>query len=154
MCRPIAVVFGAFAALSGCAIVPDVPPDYALPVQEILQHTSCELQRAFNAIASESAYKRFQPDRWLVTIALTPKVDTDANAAGGFTRKNPWIGSPTRFVNWNVSGPGLQLNLKGSKTSGINFTFKSNELMVDETLVCPASLSAHALTLPLGLDPV
>lgn len=137
--------------LGGCSIIPDVPPDFALPVQEILQHTSCELQHAFRVLSSDPAYRRFKAGQWLVTIALTPKVDTDANASGGFTRKNPWIGNPDRFVTWNVSGPGIQFDAKGERTSGINYTFKSNELMKDKTLVCPASLTAHALTQHLGV---
>lgn len=143
---------GAIVLLGGCSIIPDVPPDFALPVQEILHHTACELQRAFQILSRDPTYKRFKAGHWLVTIALTPKVDTDANVSGGFTRKNPWIGNPDRYVTWNVSGPGIQLDAKGERTSGINYTFKSNELMKDKTLVCMVSSpSIHALAQHLGV---
>lgn len=137
--------------LGGCAIAPDLPPDVALPIQEILQHTSCELQHAFRTLASDPIYARFKPGQWLVTISLTPKVDTDANASAGFTRKNPFVGNPIRFVTWSFSGPGLQADVKGERTGGVNFTFKSNELMKDKILLCPASPSTHALAQHLGV---
>jgi hypothetical protein len=144
----------AFVAVfvSGCsAIIPDVPPDFALPVQEILQQTACELQRAFQYL-DQPEYSRFHAKRWLVTVSLAPKVDTDLNVSGGWTRKNPFRDNPLRFVTWAISGPGLQLDAKGEKSGGVNFTFVSAKLMADRKLQCDQpSPSMHALAQHLGV---
>jgi hypothetical protein len=144
----------AFVAVfaSGCsAIIPDVPPDFALPVQEILQQTACELQRAFQYL-DQPEYSRFHAKRWLVTVSLAPKVDTDLNISGGWTRKNPFRDNPLRFVTWAISGPGIQLDAKGEKSSGVNFTFVSEKLMADKNLQCDLpSPSMHALAQHLGV---
>jgi hypothetical protein len=144
------VAFGIFAG--GCSgIIPDVPPDFALPVQEILLHTACELQGALISLDTPE-FERFKPRQWLITVSLTPKVDTNVNASAGWTRKNPFVGTPVRFVTWAVSGPGLQFDTKGQRTSGVNFTFKSRELIKDNTLRCDlATPSYHALAQHLGV---
>lgn len=140
------------ASVCGCsAIIPDVPSDYMLPVGEILLQTSCELQFAFRAL-DVNEYRRFHANRWLVTIALTPKVDTDLNVSGGFTRKNPFVGNPLSFVTWAVSGPGLQADAKGERTSGVSFSFNSGKLMADNKMRCDfRTPSAHALAQYLGV---
>jgi hypothetical protein len=144
----------ALAALitGGCsAIIPDVPPDLALPVQEILTHTACELQGAFRSLDRQE-YTRFHAKRWLVTVTLAPKVDTNVNISGGLTRRNPYLNNPTRFVTWALSGPGVQFDAKGARSGAINFTFVSAKLMADERLQCNAqNPSLHALAQHLGI---
>lgn len=117
-----------------------------------MAQTACELQATFNSLEHSPYAARFKPQQWLVTVALAPKADTDVNAAGGWTRKRPFIGSPTTFGTWNIGGPGLQLDDKGERSSGVNFNFTSGELMADKTLQCPpATPSAHVLAQHLGV---
>src|ERR1700716_3026097 len=98
-CRGVAaLVPGVF--IIGCSVIPDIPPDFALPVREILSQTACELQDAFLSLDSSPDFRRFNARKWLITMSLAPKVDTDVNANGGWTRKNPFSGNPSRFTTW------------------------------------------------------
>jgi hypothetical protein len=137
-------------SLSGCAIVPDVPPDFALPVKAILAQTACELQYAFSYLDSQPQLQRFKAKKWLVTVLLQPKIDTEVTASGGFTRKT--LKSPTTFTSWAVNGPGIQSDDKSDRTSGVYYNFKSSDLMVDKTLRCPPEYQAiHQLAQHLGV---
>jgi len=139
-------------ALGGCAVLADIPPDFALPVQEIMSQTACELKDAFNSLEHSPYAKRFKPKQWLVTVALAPKTDTDLNAGVGGTRKAPYVGNPVAFVSWAIPAPGIQLDDKSERSSGVNFNFTSGKLMADKTLQCPpATPSAHALAQHLGV---
>jgi hypothetical protein len=141
---PVALLLG------GCAIVPDVPPDFALPVHAILAQTACELQQAFRVLDAAPELKRFKAKQWLVTVLLTPKTDTDVTLSGGLTRKT--LSNPARFTTWTLSGPGAQVDDKAERSSAINFNFKSADLMVDKTLRCPPEFqSIHALAQHLGV---
>ncbi|MEA2886080.1 MAG: hypothetical protein QOD11_440 [Bradyrhizobium sp.] len=136
--------------LGGCAIIPDVPPDFALPVHAILAQTACELQRAFIILDKAPELKRFKAKQWLVTVSLSPKTDTSVTLSGGLSRKS--LDNPVRFTTWAMSGPGAQIDDKASRTSGINYNFKSAELMVDKALRCPPDFpSVHVLAQHLGV---
>ncbi|MGO9360095.1 MAG: hypothetical protein ACLP1D_20910 [Xanthobacteraceae bacterium] len=138
-------------AMCGCSVVPDIPrDDFSLPIRAILWQTACELQETFVALDGNPALKRFKAQKWLVSVSLAPKADTDVNVSGGVTRKS--LHSPVNFSSWNVSGPGLQLDDKGERSSGITFNFKSADLMKDKTLKCPPDIpSVHALAQHLGV---
>jgi hypothetical protein len=139
-----------FVVLTGCAIVPDIPSDFGLPVAEILAQTSCELQDAFISINAIPEFRRFNAPQWLITISLAPKTDTDITIGAGVTRRG--LGNPLRFSTWAISTPGVQYDAKGERSSGVNFTFKSAELMADRTLQCPPeSPSIHVLAKYLGV---
>jgi hypothetical protein len=143
----------AATALQGCALVPDVPPDPALPIKEILAQTACELQQTFISLSRSPNLQRFQAEQWLVNVSITPKVDTDLNGSAGWTRKHPFLGNPSRFTTWAISGPGLQLDAKAERNSGITFTFKSADLMRDKVLQCPPPIpSLHVLAQHLGVE--
>lgn len=137
--------------LSACAVIPDVPPDFSLPVQEILAVTACDLRDAFNSLESSHQFARFKPQQWLVTILLLPKVDTDLNASGGLTRKDPFIGNPASFTTWGAN-PGIQFDAKGERSSQVKYNFVSGQLLKDRTLLCPAqTATVHLLSAHLGL---
>ncbi len=136
--------------VTGCAIIPDVPPDFALPIQEILSHTACELRDAFRSLNTKE-YRRFKATEWLITVSLLPKANTAWNIGGGWTRKNPFVGSPTTFTTWQMTGPGIQYDAKGERSSAVNYKFKSAELIADKKLICPATPSAHVLAQHLGV---
>jgi hypothetical protein len=136
--------------LGGCALVPDVPPDFALPVKAILAQTACELQHAFIVLDSKPELKRFKAKKWLVTVALAPKTDTEVTLSGGATRKS--LSNAARFTTWSLSGPGIQSDDKSERSSSINFNFKSAALMADKTLRCPPDYpSIHQLAQHLGV---
>ena len=50
-----------FLLTGGCAIMPDLLPDWALPVQEIVLHTACELQFVLNTLEGVSDPEQFDP---------------------------------------------------------------------------------------------
>jgi hypothetical protein len=138
-------------AVGACSIVPDIPrDDFSLPVKAILWQTACELQTTFIALDHDPDVKRFKAKQWLVSVSLQPKADADLNVGGGVTRKS--LVSPVAFTSWAINSPGLGLDDKGERSSGITFNFKSAALMKDKTLTCPPDIpSAHALAQHLGV---
>jgi hypothetical protein len=137
----------AFLLTGGCAILPDLPPDWALPVQEIVLHTACELQFALNTLERVSDPKRFDPANWTIKVTLNPKVDADIQPGAGLTRRVPATGG-TRFSNFVIgSGNGVTADMKGSHNGSVDFKFDSGALMKDTGLPCDtASPSYHTLT--------
>jgi hypothetical protein len=138
------------ASSGACAVVPDIPPDFALPVRAIVAQTACELQQAFVAIDATPEFKRFKAKQWQVSITLLPRAEVALNASGGLTRRS--LSSPVRFTTWALTGPGVQLDDKGIRSSGITYNFVSGKLMTDRTLVCPPDYpSIHVLAQHLGV---
>jgi hypothetical protein len=139
--------------LSACAIMPDLPPDWAMPQQEILLHTACELQFALKGLDGYTDPTRFNARGWTIKVSLNPKVNVDIKPGAGLTRKNPFVGTPTRFVTWVVgSGSGYTMDMKGERTGNIDFGFDSAKLMDDGKLPCDRETpSYHALTKSLGI---
>lgn len=138
------------AALAGCAVVPEIPPDFALPVRAIVAQAACELRDAFVAIDAMPEFKRFKAKQWQVNITLLPRVEVGLNASGGLTRRT--LASTVRFTTWALSGPGAQLDDKGIRSSGITYSFVSGNLMADRSLICPPDYpSIHVLAQHLGV---
>lgn len=138
------------ASSGACAVIPEVPPDFALPVRAIVAQTACELRDAFIALDTTAEFKRFKAKQWLVTITLLPRTEVDLTASGGFTRRS--LNNPVRFATWTLSGPGVQLDDKGIRSSGISYNFISGTLMADRTLVCPPDYpSIHMLAQHLNV---
>ena len=150
--RPLAMA-GIGLALCGCAIMPDLPPDWAMPQQEILLHTACELQFALRGLEGRTNPKQFDARGWTIKVTLNPKVDADIQPGAGLTRKNPFVGSPARFVSWVVgAGSGYTLEMRGERTGSIDFGFDSAKLIDDRNLPCELNTpSYHALTKYLGV---
>src|SRR5262245_59211223 len=144
----LALIYGAAA----CAIVPDFPPDWALPMQEILLHTTCELQQALRDIDGLTNRKQFDPGGWTIKVTLNPKVDLDIAPGAGLTRRVPTVGG-TRFTTWIAgAGNGLTYEMKGNKAGSVDFKFDSAALIVDNNVPCETeTLSYHSLTKYLGI---
>lgn len=141
------------ASMGGCAVMPDLPPDWALPMQEILLHSACELQATLRDIDARGSKGRFNPRNWKISITLNPKADADIQPGAGLTRKQPFTSGATRFVTWVVgSGSGVTADMRGQRTGSVDFTFDSAALMADNNLPCnPETVSYHSLTKTLGI---
>jgi hypothetical protein len=138
-------------SLAACVIMPDVPPDLTFPMREILLNTACELQFKLREL-SASKYKRFDPGGWLITVALSPKTDLEAIPSAGLTRKIPTRANAVRVTSWALNSPGVQLDAKTERSSGVGFAFKSSELINDSGLACDyENASYHALAHHLGV---
>lgn len=138
------------ACLGACAVIPEIPPDFALPVRAIVAQAACELRDAFIAIDATPEFKRFKAKQWQVSITLLPRAEVGLNASGGLTRRT--LNNPLRFTTWALNGPGIQLDDKGIRSSGITYNFVSGRLMTDRTLVCPPDYpSIHVLAQHLGV---
>jgi len=152
---PNKLFFGMFAVsgLAGCATLPDMPPDYALPVREIILHAVCELRFALQAI--EVSNPDFHADQWAIAITLTPKVDTELSARAGLTGKSSSKTVPF-FNTWAIGGaPGAQYDMKGHKDGTAKYVVHSRELLNDKKhpLNCETSTSNyHALAGQLGIQ--
>jgi hypothetical protein len=48
--------------------MPDLPPDWAVPMQEILLHSACELQSALRDIDRRVKKKHFDARGWKISI--------------------------------------------------------------------------------------
>jgi hypothetical protein len=133
--------------------MPDLPPDWALPMQEILLHSACELQWALRDIDHRVTRSRFDARNWKIAITLNPKVDADIQPGAGLTRKDPFTTGAQRFSTWVLgTGNGVTAEMRGQHTGSIDFTFDSAELIADTGLPCDRqSLSYHSLTKYLGI---
>ena len=148
--RPAAIAVLSCPLYTACAVVPPVPPDFALPIRAIIAQSVCELRDAFVDIEKKPQFDRFQARHWLVTIAIVPRADTDIGLSGGLTRKH--VNDSVRAVTWALGGPGVSVNDKGIRSTGVNFNFKSGPLMDDRELQCPPEYpSVHVLAQHLGV---
>jgi hypothetical protein len=147
------VVASASLSLSACAIMPDLPPDWAMPQREILLHAACELQLALQGLDGRTNPKQFNARGWTIKVTLNPKVDADIQPGAGLTRKNPFAGGPTRFVTWVVGGGnGYTMEMRGGRTGSTDFGFDAAALIDDASLPCDRDTpSYHALTKNLGI---
>jgi hypothetical protein len=139
-------------SVGACAIMPDLPPDWALPMQEILLHSACELQWALSDLSTRND-PQFDPTAWKIAITLNPLMDADIQPGLGLTRRVPTKSGASRFANWVLgSGNGVTADLHGTRTGSIDFDFDSAKLMKDKHLPCDReSISYHALTKGLGI---
>jgi hypothetical protein len=95
----IGLVLSVAFSVGDCSnLVPDLPPDFALPMQEILLQTACELQYAFRVLDAPQ-YEKFRAKKWLIAITLQPKVDTDLALGLGGTRRVPTTPNAIRVAN-------------------------------------------------------
>ena len=142
----------ALLSTGGCAIYPDIPPDWALPVREIILHTACELKFSLIDLQPISDPKHFDPTAWTIKVTLNPKADADIQPGAGLTRRFPQTGGTT-FSNLVVGpGNGVTTEMKGSHYGSVDFKFDSGALMHDAGLPCEtATPSYHTLTKGLGI---
>jgi hypothetical protein len=136
----------------GCGAVPDMSPDYALPVREIIRHTICELRFALQDVARD--YPSFGAKKWAIGITLTPKVDTEFSARAGLTGKSTSV-TKQFFNTWAVgSSPGAQLYSKGHRDGSVAFSVRSAALLDEKKypVACDTqSAHYHALLAHLGI---
>jgi hypothetical protein len=142
------------ALLSGACtgLVPDLPYDFALPMQEILLQTACELQSTFRGLSAPE-FTKFNANMWLIAVTLQPKVDTDLAAGIGGTRRVPTDPAALRVATWVIGQlPGAQADYKAERTGGITFDFKSKDLIQDTKLPCDRQTpTLHLLAQHLGV---
>jgi hypothetical protein len=131
--------------------VPELPPDWALPMQEILLHTACELQGALRSLNGRTNPKQFDAAGWNIKITLNPKMDADVQPGIGLTQR--FGSSATRFSNLVIGpGNGVTADMHGSRTGSVDFKFDSAALLKDEKLPCNFETSSyHSLTKHLGI---
>jgi hypothetical protein len=138
---------------SSCAMMPDLPPDWALPMQEVLLHSACELQAALRGLDGRTNPKQFDARAWTIKITLNPKVDADIQPGAGLGRRVPVNTKAARFGNFVLgTGNGATLDMKGDRTGSVDFKFDSASLIDDTKLPCEyEAASYHALTKYLGI---
>lgn len=132
--------------------MPDLPPDWALPMQEILLHTACELQFALRDISTYTDPKLFDPAGWNIKVTLNPKVDADIQPGAGLTRRLTTSRTDT-FSNLVIGpGNGVTTEMRGNRTGSVDFKFDSAALMANDRLPCNQDTpSYHSLTKHLAI---
>jgi hypothetical protein len=133
--------------------MPDLPPDWALPMQEILLHSACELQAGLRGLNGRTDPKRFDATAWNIKITLNPKMDADVQPGLGLTQKNPFTAGATTFNSFVIgTGNGVTQDLHGARTGSVDFKFDSAALIKDDKLPCNQETpSYHSLTKQLGI---
>jgi len=142
------------SALGACAIMPDLPPDWALPQSEVIHHSACEIQSALRFFDQYPPPKSvFVARNWTIRLSLNPKVDADIVPGAGLTRRQPTKTSATRFANLVLgSGNGVTAELRGDRTGNLDFVFDSSKLIDDSSLDCVHEpFSLHSLTKSIGI---
>lgn len=130
-----------------------MPPDFMLPVQEIVLHSVCELHFALEDISV--THPSFLRDPWAISITLTPKVDTEGALRAGLTGRSTSLATAKWFNTWAVgNAPGAQYDIKGH-TDGTAVYLTKSTILLDKTrppVNCDTSSTAyHALTQHLGI---
>jgi hypothetical protein len=137
----------------GCAIMPDLPVDWAMPQREIVLHAACEVQSALRAIALEHPPKAvFDPDGWTVKITLNPKIDADIAPGIGLTRRQPASTTATRFASWVIGSPSATLEMRGERTGSLDFDLDSSNLIRDDLGCQHEPFLVHSLTKSIGIE--
>ncbi|WLC16285.1 hypothetical protein [Bradyrhizobium diazoefficiens] len=152
--KPFLVIFALGGFAGGCAIMPELPVDWAMPQREIVLHSACEVQSALRAIAlSHPPKKVFDPDGWTVKITLNPKVDADIQPGVGLTRRQPASATASRFASWVVGGGnGATLEMRGERTGSLDFDLDSSDLLRDDLGCEHEPFSLHSLTKTIGIE--
>jgi hypothetical protein len=135
--------------------MPELPPDWAMPEQEIVHHSACEVQDALRYLAQRPPPKSvFVAADWTVKISLNPKIDADVSASAGITSKSPGLSTATRFVTWVAGGPtGATAETKGERTGNLDFVFDAGKLIADQGLDCEHEpFALHSLTKRIGIE--
>ena len=114
-------------SIGGCVGVPELPNETMFPVEEILHGAVCDLQEGFTAVANN---KKFMAAKWLASIKLAPKTDTDLSGSIGGTRKSSSLPNRTRLITWTFGTPGLQADVKGTNNADVTYEVKSESLIV------------------------
>jgi len=138
-----------------CAIMPELPADWAMPEQEILHHSACEVQSALRYLAEFPPPKSvFVAANWTVKITLNPKVDADIAPSAGLTRKVPTRANPVRLTSLVLGGAnGATAEAKGERTSNLDFVFDAGKLIKDKTLDCEHEpFALHSLSKKIGIE--
>src|SRR5262245_23282848 len=105
-------VLVASAFCTGCAVPPGMPPDFLLPVQQIVLHSVCELHFALEDIST--SHPSFLKEPWAISITLTPKIDTEGALRAGLTEKSTSLANSKYFNTWSVgNAPGAEYDFKG-----------------------------------------
>ena len=137
-----------------CAAVPDMPPDYMLPVRDIVLHAACELRTALHEV--NKTYPGFDAAHWAIGITLTPKVDTEVSLRAGLTGKSTSIANPGFFNSWIIgSGPGAEYDSKGHKDGSVKYSLSSAKLLDDRAFPLNCNTTTenyHALVRALGIQ--
>jgi hypothetical protein len=140
--------------LGGCAIVPDLPPDWAMPQREILHHTACELQTAFRYLDAYPPPKNvFVARNWNIAVTLNPKLEDDIQPGAGLSRKQPIKTGAIRSANWVLGGSnGLTADMRGDSNGSFDFDFDSSKLIDDNSLDCEHEpFPLHSLSKSIGI---
>jgi hypothetical protein len=134
--------------------MPDLPPDWALPMQEIVLHAACELQSALRGLDGRVDPKQFDARGWTIKITLNPKADADIQPGAGLTRRVPTTPNVPRFSNFVVGpGNGVTTDIKGNRTGSVDFKFDSGALIKDINIPCDIETpSYHSLAAHLAVS--
>jgi hypothetical protein len=136
-----------------CATPPGMPPDFLLPVQQIVLHSVCELHFALEDISI--SHPSFLKTTWAIAITLTPKIDTEGALRAGLTGKSTSLSNAKFFNTWSVgNAPGAEYDIKGH-TDGTAVYLTKSTILLDKAkhpVNCDTSSTAYnALTRYLGI---
>jgi hypothetical protein len=135
--------------------MPDLPPDWAMPQQEIVHHSACEIQSALRYLYAYPPPKSvFQATEWTIRISLNPKVDADLIPSAGLTRVAPTTPKPVRLTTLVVGGSnGVTAETKGEHTGNLDFVFDAAKLIKDTSLDCEHEpFALHSLSKKIGIE--
>jgi len=149
-----AILSVASTLIAGCAVPPGMPPDFMLPVQQIVLHSVCELRFALREISI--SHPSFLRTNWAISITLTPKVDTQGTLNAGLTGKSTSLPAAKFFNNWTIGpAPGVRYDTKGHTDGTAAYLLTSAALLDNQNqypLYCDTSSTAyHALVRYLGI---
>jgi hypothetical protein len=148
----VSLVIPTVGLLASCAAIPQMPPDYTLPISEIIHHAVCELRFAFQDIGQTNP--NFGANSWAISVTLTPKVESELSARAGLTGKTN-VNTQKFFNSWVVgAAPGAEVDVKGHRDGTVAYVIHSRDLLNEKKfpLVCDIGTSHyHELANNLGI---
>jgi hypothetical protein len=126
------IIIAAPLVVNCSGIIPDVPNNYALPIEDILHNTTCELRQAFLELNQNKQFAAFKANNWLIGLTLSPKTDKEVIAGVGLTGKSHSFANPPYFNSWAIGSaalPGANGDFRGTRNAGITYNIHSRDLL-------------------------
>lgn len=150
-------ISGFLLASANCTIIPNVPNDYAMPINDIIHNTTCELRDAFDQLNRDRQFASFKAGDWLIGLTLTPKTDREVIGGAGLTGKSTSVSNAPFFNSWafgSAAVPGALGDVRGTRNAGITYNIHSRDLLNIRKfpLACdPTNPNFNALAQHLGI---
>jgi hypothetical protein len=113
------ISLAAVCCVGGCALAPELPPDSALSIRDLIDRVQCELALAHSTLRTDSRLRD-----WDAGFTLDLKVQTSSEGSLGTETLITTVSRVTSAVLWSVT-PSANLSIAGSSARSSTTEFKT-----------------------------